>query len=89
MHGTKRIGGLVQTAGGQPFFIRADGQRAHAAEIDLLSAFVCVQRLRVERTQLLAAGNFPLPYAADEIAAEQILAFRMKCHAVDVPRVAA
>ena len=51
---------LYKSAGGEPFAVGADGDRADAAEVDLLAAFVGVQRLGVERADFLAAWRRPI-----------------------------
>ena len=89
MHGAQRICRFVQTAGGQPFAIGTDGNRANAAEIDLLSAVVRMQRLGIERAHLFPCRRFPLLDAADQVAAEEELALGMKSNGINVSRVPA
>ena len=77
----------AQTAGGQPFTVGADSERANSAEVNLLPTLVGVERLGVERAELLAAGDFPLLEHSGQIAAQHELPLRMKCHTVYMPRV--
>ena len=88
VHGAERIGGFVQSAGSEPFAIGTDGQRTNAAVVDLLAAFVGVQRLGVECAHDFAGRDFPLLEDAHQVAAEQELTLRVKQDAVDVPLVA-
>lgn len=48
MHGAKRVGRFVESASGEILAVGADRERADAAEVDLLSSLVSVQRLGVE-----------------------------------------
>ena len=55
--------------------------------MDLLSAFVCVQRFPVERARHLARCRFPLPDLSEQIAAQNPLAAGMKNDAVNIQLV--
>src|SRR5262249_10900320 len=87
VYSAQRICALVEAAGCEPLAVGTDSHRADAAVIDLLAAFVCVERLGVECAHQLTRGNFPLIENSHEVAAEQELTAGVKQNAVDMPFV--
>ena len=71
LHIAERIGGFAEAGGDQPLAIGAEGERPHAAVMDLLSSFVHVERGGVECPLSVTGGGGPLVNFAIEIAAEK------------------
>ena len=87
VHRAKWIGTFVESAGREPFSVGTSRNGADAAVIDLLPALVSVKSLGIERAYDFAGGHFPLIEHSHQVATEEELSLRMKCHAVHVPRM--
>ena len=85
LHVSERVGGLAEAGRDQPVAVRAEGEGAHAAVMDLLSAFIKVQAGGFEGALGLAGGGSPLMNFAIEVTGQNRGAVGRKEERVNVP----